>query len=91
MALDITLISVTCHSQIKLDLKKIHNITQLLQRGRYWHYTGTSTTISLPTSLDSSTTRTNELASSPLSLAIQQNSIVVKAWLLTKNPIKTSG
>jgi hypothetical protein len=39
-------------------------------------------------SLDSSTTRTYELASLPLSLAIHQNSNVGKAWLLTKNPIK---
>jgi hypothetical protein len=47
--------------------------------------------ISLPQSLDSLTVRINELASSPLSLAIQQNSNVGKAWILTKNPIKSSG
>jgi hypothetical protein len=47
--------------------------------------------LACPTSLDSSTTRTNDLASSPLSLAIQQNSNVGKAWLPTKNLIKTSG
>jgi hypothetical protein len=55
------------------------------------YYSGTSTTISLPQSLDSSTTRTDELPSLPLSLAIQQNPNSGKAWLLTKNPIKTSG
>jgi hypothetical protein len=83
MALDLILIRVTCHSQIKLDLKiYFTNATRLLQRSRHWHYTGTSTTISLPQSLDSSTTRTDELASLPLSLAIQQNSYVGKAWLL---------
>jgi hypothetical protein len=59
------------------------NATQLLQRGRHWHFSGTSTAISLPQSLDSSTARINELASSPLSLAIQQNSHVGKAWILT--------
>ncbi len=36
-------------------------------------------------------TRTNKLASLPLSLAIQQNSYFGKVWLLTKIPIKTSG
>jgi hypothetical protein len=39
-------------------------------------------------SLDSLTTRTNELASLPLSLTIKQNSNVGKVWLLTKNLIK---
>jgi hypothetical protein len=47
--------------------------------------------ISLPQSLDSSTTRTDELASLVLSLVIQQNPHVGKVWLLTQNPKKTSG
>ncbi len=67
------------------------NATWLLPRGRHRHYSGTSTIISLPQSLDLWTTRTDELASLPLSLAIQQNSNVGKAWILTNNPIKTSG
>ncbi len=62
--------------------------TQLLPSGRYWHFSGTSTTISLPQGLDSSTARINELASSPLSLAIQENSNVGKVWILTKKPLK---
>jgi hypothetical protein len=44
--------------------------------------------ISLPQSLDFSTTRTDELALLPLSLAIQQNPNVGKAWLLTKILLK---
>jgi hypothetical protein len=42
----------------------------------------------LPQSLGSSTTRTDELASLPLSLAILQNPNVGKAWLLTKVLLK---
>jgi hypothetical protein len=79
---------VTYHSQIKLDLKRFHKRHSILQRGRHWHYTGASTMISLPQSLDSSTTRTDELASLPLSLAIQQNPNIVKRGYLPKIPLK---
>ncbi len=47
--------------------------------------------LACPQALTPQPSRTNELTSLPLSLAIQQNSNVDKAWLLTKNPIETSG